>query len=313
MAALARYFPILGWARAYDRNALTSDLVAASIVTIMLVPQSLAYAMLAGLPPQVGLYASILPLLAYAVFGTSRTLAVGPVAVISLMTATAAGGVAAQGSAEYVAAALVLLVGSGLLLQSFRALRAVDPGYETEDIFTFQMAPDPEEHGLDNAAERYKRFHPPRPPLYGLWSVEGFAVDGKDVPLFTDPDRWRLVMFAQAGTVRVEEIEVPILGSVAAGVPILAEENVTDRVVVDRGALGERDAGPTAQERGEPLDEVPHDVTRGPSLDRGGRGPVASAGDQPRELPGHHAVAGGRGVREGHQSVPSASIRSIAA
>ena len=63
----------------------------------MLVPQSLAYAMLAGLPPQVGLYASILPLVAYAVFGTSRALAVGPVAVVSLMTAAAVGQVAAPG------------------------------------------------------------------------------------------------------------------------------------------------------------------------------------------------------------------------
>src|SRR3546814_16156753 len=62
----------------------------------MLIPQSLAYALLAGLPPVVGLYASILPLVAYAIFGTSRTLAVGPVAVISLMTASAAGAVAAD-------------------------------------------------------------------------------------------------------------------------------------------------------------------------------------------------------------------------
>src|SRR3546814_1142330 len=70
----------------------------------MLIPQSLAYALLAGLPPVVGLYASILPLVAYALFGTSRTLAVGPVAVLSLMTASAAGAVAAQGTAEYLEA-----------------------------------------------------------------------------------------------------------------------------------------------------------------------------------------------------------------
>ena len=63
--------------------------MAAAIVTIMLVPQSLAYALLAGLPAEAGLYASILPLVAYAIFGTSRTLAVGPVAVVSLMTAAA--------------------------------------------------------------------------------------------------------------------------------------------------------------------------------------------------------------------------------
>ena len=83
MTRLSRHLPILQWASRYNGETLTNDLVAAVIVTIMLVPQSLAYAMLAGLPPQVGLYASILPLIAYALFGTSRTLAVGPVAVIS--------------------------------------------------------------------------------------------------------------------------------------------------------------------------------------------------------------------------------------
>ena len=79
---LSRYLPILSWARTYDRDTATSDLVAAVIVTIMLIPQSLAYALLAGLPAEMGLYASILPLVAYALFGTSRALAVGPAARI---------------------------------------------------------------------------------------------------------------------------------------------------------------------------------------------------------------------------------------
>ena len=74
--------------KTYDQSRLTSDLIAAVIVTLMLVPQSLAYAMLAGLPPEIGLYSSLLPLVAYALFGTSNVLAVGPVAVISLMTGT---------------------------------------------------------------------------------------------------------------------------------------------------------------------------------------------------------------------------------
>src|SRR5690554_7499620 len=102
---LQRYLPTLQWLKIYNREMLTSDLVAAVIVTIMLIPQSLAYALLAGLPPEVGLYASILPLVAYAVFGTSRTLAVGPVAVASLMTAAAVGNLAQSGTAEYLAAA----------------------------------------------------------------------------------------------------------------------------------------------------------------------------------------------------------------
>jgi sulfate permease, SulP family len=113
---LARYLPILEWGRAYRGQTLVSDLVAAVIVTIMLIPQSLAYAMLAGLPPVVGLYASMAPLVAYALFGTSRTLAVGPVAVLSLMTAAAAGQVAAGGTPEYLAAALILALLSGLIL-----------------------------------------------------------------------------------------------------------------------------------------------------------------------------------------------------
>jgi SulP family sulfate permease len=98
-------------------------LVAAAIVTIMLIPQSLAYAMLAGLPPEIGLYASILPIIAYALFGTSRALAVGPVAVISLMTLTAASAVAAPGSAEFIAATLVLALLSGLILIVMGVLR----------------------------------------------------------------------------------------------------------------------------------------------------------------------------------------------
>ncbi|MFM2045668.1 MAG: hypothetical protein RLY86_4244 [Pseudomonadota bacterium] len=113
---LQRIFPVLSWGRSYDRGMLAGDLLAAVIVTIMLIPQSLAYAMLAGLPPQVGLYASIAPLLLYALFGTSRTLAVGPVAVVSLMTAAAIGTIAPPGSPHHLGAALVLALLSGLIL-----------------------------------------------------------------------------------------------------------------------------------------------------------------------------------------------------
>lgn len=123
MQLLSRYFPILDWGRSYDRRILTSDLLAAVIVTIMLIPQSLAYAMLAGLPPEVGLYASILPLVAYALFGTSRTLAVGPVAVVSLMTASAVGQIAAEGNAGYVVAAIALALLSGSMLVAMGIFR----------------------------------------------------------------------------------------------------------------------------------------------------------------------------------------------
>jgi SulP family sulfate permease len=115
--------PVLQWGREYNRETLASDGVAALIVTIMLIPQSLAYAMLAGLPPEVGLYASVAPLLLYAVFGTSRVLAVGPVAVVSLMTAAAIGQHAVAGTPEYWAVAITLAFLSGLLLLAMGLLR----------------------------------------------------------------------------------------------------------------------------------------------------------------------------------------------
>lgn len=122
-SGLRRYLPIAQWLPAYTVGSLRADGVAAVVVTLMLIPQSLAYALLAGLPPEVGLYASIAPLLAYAVFGTSRTLSVGPVAIASLMSAAALGQVAAQGSSEYLLAAAVLALLSGFFLAMLGLLR----------------------------------------------------------------------------------------------------------------------------------------------------------------------------------------------
>ncbi len=120
---MRRYLPILTWGAEYSRRTFTNDLIVAGIVTVMLIPQSLAYALLAGLPVQVGLFASMAPLLPYAIFGTSRTLAVGPVAVVSLMTAAAVAPLAAQGSPEYLGAAIALALVSGLLLLAMGLLR----------------------------------------------------------------------------------------------------------------------------------------------------------------------------------------------
>jgi len=117
------YLPILEWGPKYNKKTLGNDLIVAVIVTMMLIPQSLAYALLAGLPPEVGLYASMAPLILYAIFGTSRALAVGPVAVASLMTAAAAGQLASQGTPEYYGAAIALAMVSGLLLMAMGFLK----------------------------------------------------------------------------------------------------------------------------------------------------------------------------------------------
>ncbi len=111
------------WLKQYQSTWLAGDVIAGAIVTVMLIPQSLAYAMLAGLPPQAGLYASLLPIFAYALFGSSMTLAVGPVAVASLMTATALAPLAIAGSVDYAALAVILALLSGVMLFVFGVLR----------------------------------------------------------------------------------------------------------------------------------------------------------------------------------------------
>ncbi len=111
-----RGFPAYAWLKGYNKDLLIADSIAAIIVTVMLIPQSLGYAMLAGVSPEVGLYASIIPLVAYALLGTSRTLSVGPVAVISLMTAVAVSDAVAQTGAGYHEAAIVLALLSGCVL-----------------------------------------------------------------------------------------------------------------------------------------------------------------------------------------------------
>jgi sulfate permease, SulP family len=110
MNALARWVPIAGWLPNYQRRDLKGDLTAGVTVGAMLIPQGMAYAMLAGMPPQAGLYAATIPLVAYAVFGTSRQLAVGPVAIMSLLTASALAPLAEEGTARYVELAALLAV-----------------------------------------------------------------------------------------------------------------------------------------------------------------------------------------------------------
>lgn len=121
---LSKWLGCADWLPHYNRAWLASDAVAAVIVTIMLIPQSLAYAILAGLPAEVGLYASMAPLLAYAVFGSSRAMAVGPVAVASLMSAAAAGQFAQGDAALFYQASVVLALIGGAVLILLGVLRA---------------------------------------------------------------------------------------------------------------------------------------------------------------------------------------------
>ncbi|MBD2189468.1 SulP family inorganic anion transporter [Pseudanabaena mucicola] len=123
---LQQYIPALDWLKNYQSKYLFGDVTAGIIVTSLLIPQSMAYALLAGLPPQVGLYASILPAILYPLLGTSRVLAVGPVAVDSLMVAAAIAKLAPPNSPEYLLLALTLAflvgiiqIGMGFLRMGF--------------------------------------------------------------------------------------------------------------------------------------------------------------------------------------------------
>lgn len=118
-----RFMPIFSWGKQYNRELAISDATAAVIVTLMLVPQALAYAILSGLPPQIGLYASMLPLVMYGLFGTSNTLAVGPVAVAALMTASTIKPFSDIDPALGVSAAVVLAAISGIFLLFSGVLR----------------------------------------------------------------------------------------------------------------------------------------------------------------------------------------------
>lgn len=113
----------LAWLRNYRIAWLSGDLVAGLVTAIMIIPQSMAYAMLAGLPVQIGLYASLLPLIGYALFGSSMSMSVGPVAVTALMTAALLAPMATIGSAEYLQLAIWLALLSGVLLFGLGLLR----------------------------------------------------------------------------------------------------------------------------------------------------------------------------------------------
>ncbi|MCD4686848.1 MAG: sulfate permease [Anaerolineae bacterium] len=111
------------WLRGYRWRALPGDTVAGAVVAVMLVPQGMAYALLAGLPPQAGLYASILPALLYGLLGSSRALSVGPVAIVSLLVAQSIATQQPADTATYAELALVLALLVGLLLIIMSTLR----------------------------------------------------------------------------------------------------------------------------------------------------------------------------------------------
>lgn len=112
---MEKLFPIINWLRTYSKQDFLGDLSAGITVGVMLIPQGMAYAMLAGMPPIYGLYAATIPLIIYAIFGTSRQLAVGPVALVSLLIASGVGAFAAVGSESFIGQAILLSLMVGFI------------------------------------------------------------------------------------------------------------------------------------------------------------------------------------------------------
>ena len=179
-----KFFPPLTWGRQYNAGHFSDDLFAALIVTIMLIPQSLAYALLAGLPAEVGLYASILPLVAYGLLGTSSSLAVGPVAVVSLMTAAAIGNLGVDDPDTKILLAVGLACLSGLMLCAMGILRL---GFLANFLSHPVISGFISASGLLIAASQLKH-------LLGI-SASGHHVPSLLVELFTRLDEINLITF----------------------------------------------------------------------------------------------------------------------
>ncbi|MCG8576277.1 MAG: sulfate permease [Flavobacteriales bacterium] len=120
---LSRYIPILNWAKNYQSSWFKGDLVAGITVGVLLIPQGMAYAWIAGLPPEYGLYASLVPTFIYSILGTSRHAGVGPVAMDSLIVATSIGLMAAEGSYQYIQLAILLGFMVGVLQLLFGIIK----------------------------------------------------------------------------------------------------------------------------------------------------------------------------------------------
>ena len=115
MKQLLNYFPLFAWIKPYDKITLKRDFTAGLTVGIMLIPQGMSYAMIAGLPPVYGLYAALFPQIVYAFMGTSRQLAVGPVAMDSLLVAAGLGALSLSGPEEYLMLAVFLALFMGAI------------------------------------------------------------------------------------------------------------------------------------------------------------------------------------------------------
>ena len=250
---LERLVPAAGWLKRYSRRDLSGDVGAGLIVAVMLIPQGMAYALLAGLPPVVGLYASTLPLVVYALFGSSRHLAVGPVAIVSLLTLTAVSQLAAPGSSEFIALAalLALLVGAiqlglGLLragfvttflshavISGFTSAAAVVIGLsQLRHLLGIELTTSPNALvTLWHALGQLGSVHGPTLAI-GLGSIAALVIARRHFPRFPAALAVVVVSTLAAYALGLHERGVRIVGEVPQGLPSFSMPTLTWEGVV---------------------------------------------------------------------------------
>ena len=246
----------MSWLRSYFRETLRADVLAGLTVGVMLVPQAMAYAMLAGLPPVIGLYASVLPLIAYALIGTSQQLAVGPVAIVSLLVLSGVSPLAERGSAEFVAAAalLALLVGaiqivSGALRLGFLAnylSHSVISGFTSAAAIIIILSQlkhllgiDVESgHSvLDTATAILTGIGSPHPAtlLMGTCAVAFLLVMRWRFPRWPAPLLLVVATTVVVWALRLEQLGVAVVGDVPRGLPHIALPSAPLELLSDLG------------------------------------------------------------------------------
>jgi len=243
MERLARRIPLVAALRGYSRADLRGDLPAGLTTAVMLIPQGMAYALLAGLPPIVGLYASTVPLVLYALFGTSRQLAVGPVAMVSLLVASGVGAVATPGTAEYVGYAVLLMAMVGALQLAMGVARLgflvnflshpVVSGFTSAAAIVIGLSQLPHLVGiqLDGGHDVFSTVTGVFGRL-GAWHLPTVAIGAASIALLVALKRWKpafpsalvAVVLATGATLALglEPGGVKVVGEVPDGLPGLA-------------------------------------------------------------------------------------------
>jgi sulfate permease, SulP family len=237
---LARRLPLVALLRHYPRQHLRGDVTAGLTTAVMLIPQAMAYAALAGMPPVTGLYASVVPIAVYALLGTSGALAFGPVAIVALLTASAVAPLASGDPATYVALAgvLALMVGAIQLLLGVLRLgsvvdllsHAVISGFTSAAALVIAASQFRSLTGIDaeggetfveelsSLAGAIGTLHPVTLAV-GLGSVAALVVFRRRLPRIPGPLVVVTLVTALAFAVGLDDRGVAVLGEVPAGLP----------------------------------------------------------------------------------------------